>query len=52
MENREKLELRIEQLRARMYHAIEGNSNYDKVIEISQELDTLLNELENLEKSR
>ncbi|MBP2078667.1 aspartyl-phosphate phosphatase Spo0E family protein [Oceanobacillus polygoni] len=50
MDNRRQLELRIEQLRVKMYHAFESNLNYDKVIEISQELDILLNKLENLEK--
>ncbi|MCM3398128.1 aspartyl-phosphate phosphatase Spo0E family protein [Oceanobacillus profundus] len=50
MENRKQLELRIEQLRVKMYHASKDNLNDNKVIEISQELDALLNELDKLEK--
>lgn len=33
-----------------MYHASKDNLNDNKVIEISQELDALLNELDKLEK--
>lgn len=48
MDCREKLEIRIEQLRTEMYLAFERKDQYDRVIKISQELDSLLNKLEKL----
>ncbi|RDW15329.1 hypothetical protein CWR48_19415 [Oceanobacillus arenosus] len=45
---RRTLELQIEQLRSKMYHAFEKGEHYDQIITISEELDELLNKLENL----
>ncbi|MCT2535252.1 aspartyl-phosphate phosphatase Spo0E family protein [Aquibacillus koreensis] len=39
------LEKRIEEVRAHMYEAYAQNVNYENVLEISQELDRLLNKL-------
>ncbi|OZU89421.1 hypothetical protein CIL03_06835 [Virgibacillus indicus] len=50
MASRTSLEIQIEQLRKKMYKAYEANESYDYIIKISQELDTLLNKLDNLEK--
>jgi len=40
----ESLEERIEKLKLRMYEAYKDVNNYDAVLEISQELDKLLNQ--------
>ncbi|PAV28443.1 hypothetical protein CIL05_16010 [Virgibacillus profundi] len=45
------LEIQIEQLRKKMYHAYENNESYDHIIKISQKLDDLLNKLDNLKKT-
>jgi len=41
----ESLEERIEKLKLKMYEAYKDVNNYDAVLEISQELDKLLNRL-------
>jgi len=40
----ESLEQRIERLKLRMYEAYKDVNNYEAVLEISQELDKLLNQ--------
>lgn len=46
MDHRERLEIQIEELRTYMYKAYENSIGYDKLMEISQQLDQLLNDLE------
>ncbi|WP_242985907.1 aspartyl-phosphate phosphatase Spo0E family protein [Oceanobacillus zhaokaii] len=48
VKTRQTIELQIERLRSRMYHAFEKGEHYDQVVAISKELDGLLNKLENL----
>jgi len=52
LSKKEDLEIQIERLRTEMYHAYTSETQYDKVLQISQELDTLLNELDNLDNGR
>ncbi|MBN6206482.1 aspartyl-phosphate phosphatase Spo0E family protein [Ralstonia pickettii] len=48
---RKRLEIQIEQLRTNMYQAYENSVGYDKLMEISKQLDKLLNELEILNRN-
>ncbi|MFC2948718.1 aspartyl-phosphate phosphatase Spo0E family protein [Virgibacillus sediminis] len=50
MAQREYLEEKIEYLRTIMYEASQ-NEQYDKLVEISQELDSLLNKLDDRQNS-
>ena len=52
MDRRERLEIQIEQLRVKMYRAYEQNAGYKKILEMSQQLDQLLNELEILDQEK
>ncbi|TGB04420.1 aspartyl-phosphate phosphatase Spo0E family protein [Halobacillus salinus] len=45
-----RLEEEIEDLRSEMYHALEQEDRYEKILRISQKLDRALNELEKIEK--
>ena len=52
MAHRLKLEVQIEQLRTTMYQAYKNSASYDKMIDISQRLDQLLNDLEILKRNK
>ena len=52
MDQRERLEIQIEQLRLKMYRAYEQHAGYENIVEMSQQLDQLLNELEILNQEK
>ncbi|WP_405098057.1 Spo0E family sporulation regulatory protein-aspartic acid phosphatase [Oceanobacillus sp. FSL H7-0719] len=49
---RQRLEIQIEQLRTKMHHAYENSAGYDQLMDISTQLDKLLNELEILNRNQ
>lgn len=51
MDHRNKIEIQIEQLRKKMYEAYENRADYDILVETSEKLDQLLNELETHKKN-
>lgn len=46
----DKLEFQIEQQRTRMHQAIKEDHHFEKIIQISQDLDQLMNKLERTKK--
>ncbi|MHA6250315.1 Spo0E family sporulation regulatory protein-aspartic acid phosphatase [Oceanobacillus sp. CAU 1775] len=51
MDQRNELEIQIEQLRKKMYEAYESRADYDIIVEISTKLDHLLNKLDKQKKT-